>query len=159
MPDGDRSWKKKKKEKERESDYEMRWTQPSDLAVLLCSLTKVWISQHSTATVHPSSSPSSSMSRHQSTNKETERLMAVRARLPSSLSISTNTRRCVSERQLLTTALITSWWWGQALWLTLRTSGSVWPEIGREQHIFTVCEQSLSSLWLVQCSELGLLWL
>lgn len=34
------------------------------------------------------------------------------------------------ERQPQTAALIISWWWGQALWLTLRTSGSVWPKIG-----------------------------
>ena len=134
----------------------MRWGELGDLAVLLCSLTKVWISQRSTVTLQPSSSRSGRTTRSQSTNKESESVMAERACLPPSLSITANTRRWERERETererkpLTTALTTSWWWGHALWLTLRTSGYVWPQTGHEQGTFTVCVQSPSSVWLVQ---------
>lgn len=59
-------------EREREEKI-WRWTQPSELAVLPCSLTKVWIyfTALSTATVHPFTPPSGNTCR-QSTNKKTE---------------------------------------------------------------------------------------
>ena len=77
----------------------MRWGELGDLAVLLCSLTKVWISQRSTVTLQPSSSRSGRTTRSQSTNKESESVMAERACLPPSLSITANTRRWERERQ------------------------------------------------------------
>lgn len=143
----------------------MRWIQPSDLAVLLCSLTKVWISQGSTVTVHPSSSPSQHIMspKHKQREKEGSDGRAGLFPLHSLHYHRTLDPLWGRERKALTTALITSWWWGQALWLTLRTSGSVWPRIEHEQCTFIACVQCYwGSFWDIYCINLiqpaALLW-
>lgn len=77
----------------------MRWGELGDLADLLCSLTKVWISQHSAVTLQPSSSRSGS--RH-AAKVQTKRARAwwQSGHVSPSLSITTNTRRSLRERDM-----------------------------------------------------------